>query len=136
MGAAWTEPAGGAQARPRLQPGPIPESWQLGGPDAPMITAICFRDRSEAPALAIRPPQPGQVAVGHLRALALRREGSSDQQALDLAILDLAGADAEDGLPGFAETALCVARGTGLGLSEIAAAPAAEIDAMARVLLP
>jgi hypothetical protein len=135
MGMAWTEMAGGAPAHPGLKPGPIPGSWQVGGPDAPVIAAIGFRDRSEALGLAIRSSQPAQVALAHLRAMALRREGHSDQQALDLAILDLAGAEAEDSLPGFAETALCVARGTGLGLSEIGAAPAAEIDAMARVLL-
>lgn len=135
MGTAWTETAGGAQFHPVLQPGPIPGSWQVGGPDAPVIAAIGFRDRSEALGLAIRSSQPAQVALAHLRAMALRREGRSDPQALDLAILDLAGAEAEDSLPGFAETALCVARGTGLGLSEIGAAPAAEIDAMARVLL-
>ncbi|PZW42996.1 hypothetical protein C8P66_11721 [Humitalea rosea] len=134
MSAYWSGTEDGARAS--LQPGTIPGSWQLGGPDGPLIAAICFRDRTEALAIAARSPQAAQVALTHLRALALRREGIADPRALDLAVLHLAGAEADDTLPGFAETALCVARGAGLGLSEIAKAPAAEIDAMARALLP
>ena len=134
MSAIWSGTEGGAQAS--LRPGATPGSWQLGGADGPVIAAIGFRDRSEALALAARSPQAAQVALMHLRALSLRQEGIADPQTLDLAVLDLVGAEVDDLLPSFAETALYVARDTGLGLAEIAAAPATEIDAMARALLP
>jgi hypothetical protein len=127
----WVAPAGSG-----LRPGAMPGSWQLGGVDGPLLAPIGFRERTEALSLAARSPEPARLALAHLRALALRREGLADPRALDLAVLHLAAAEDGDTLPGFAETALCVARGAGLGLAEIAAAPAAEIDAMARALLP
>ncbi|MBP0445846.1 hypothetical protein J8J14_13785 [Roseomonas sp. SSH11] len=121
-----------------LRPLPgAPGSWQLGGADGPVIGAPSFRARSQALEIAARSNDPLGVAMAHLRSLCLLREGLAAPGELDLAVLELAGASGEqDRLPGFAETALLVAREGRLPLDTIAAAPAPEVDAMAAALLP
>ena len=109
---------------------------QIGGPTGPVLRPLRFRERTLAVAAALHSTQPREALCETVWRTALVRTGEADMAAQQIIALTLAGAGSEIDTPGFAESALLVARASGWSYDQLADAEATEVDRLARHLSP
>src|SRR2546421_9889894 len=107
---------------------------RIGGPSGTCLRPLTFGERTTEAVRALSTPTPRDTLCPGILRAATVTDGDGDNNVAQVLALHLAGAGSD--APGFAESALLVARAAGWDPATLADAEAAEVDRLALHLAP